>query len=58
MFSLQNWLAETPEQSRKAGTPAYVGVGMAGKILIIDELSVISTKVFFHIVMAIAVVRF
>lgn len=32
VFSLQNWLAETPEQSRKVGTPAYVGVGMAGKI--------------------------
>lgn len=31
VFSLQNWLAETPEQSRKAGTPGYVGVGMAGK---------------------------
>lgn len=29
VFSLQNWLGETPEQARKAGTPAYLSVGMS-----------------------------
>lgn len=47
VFSLQNWLAETPEQNRKAGTPAYVGVGMAGKIQIIGEPCSLSTNIFF-----------
>ncbi|EGC47823.1 predicted protein [Histoplasma capsulatum var. duboisii H88] len=28
-FSLQNWMAETPEQQKKAATPAYMGVIMA-----------------------------
>ncbi|PGH09498.1 translation initiation factor 1 [Blastomyces parvus] len=28
-FSLQNWLAETPEQQKKSTTPAYMGVIMA-----------------------------
>ena len=30
VFSLQTYLAETPEQSRKSGTPGYLSVGMAG----------------------------
>ena len=29
VLSLQNWLAETPEQKRKASTPGYFSVGMA-----------------------------
>ena len=58
VFSLQNWLAETPEQNRKAGTPAYVGVGMAGKIRIIGEPCGLSTNMFFPTVMALAVVEF
>lgn len=29
VFSLQTWLAETPEQARKGGTPGYISVGMA-----------------------------
>lgn len=29
VFSLQTWLAETPEQTRSAGTPGYLSVGMA-----------------------------
>ncbi|PGH28620.1 translation initiation factor 1 [[Emmonsia] crescens] len=28
-FSLQKWMAETPEQHKKAATPAYMGVIMA-----------------------------
>ncbi|KAL2385868.1 hypothetical protein RJZ90_001042 [Blastomyces dermatitidis] len=28
-FSLQNWMAETPEQQKKSATPAYMGVIMA-----------------------------
>ena len=35
MFSLQTWLAETPEQARKGGTPGYISVGMACKILLL-----------------------
>ena len=57
LFSLQNWLAETPEQSRKAGTPAYVGVGMSGKTPIFSEPSGINTKLLCRVVMAISVVR-
>ena len=29
VFSIQNWLGETPEQAKKAGTPAYLSVGMS-----------------------------
>ncbi|KAL2353826.1 hypothetical protein BJ546DRAFT_113646 [Cryomyces antarcticus] len=29
VFALQTWLAETPEQKKKASSPAYFGVGMA-----------------------------
>lgn len=29
VFSLQTWLAESPEQSQKSGTPGYLSVGMA-----------------------------
>ncbi|OJD18681.1 hypothetical protein AJ78_01296 [Emergomyces pasteurianus Ep9510] len=28
-FSLQNWMAETPEQQKKSATPAYMGVIMS-----------------------------
>lgn len=29
VFALQTYLAETPEQARKASTPSYISVGMA-----------------------------
>ncbi|KAL8826788.1 MAG: hypothetical protein Q9191_003587 [Dirinaria sp. TL-2023a] len=29
VFAIQTWLAETPEQTRKAGTPSYLSVGMS-----------------------------
>ena len=29
VFALQNWLAETPEQKRTAGSPGYISIGMA-----------------------------
>lgn len=29
VFSIQNWLGETPEQAKKAGTPGYLSVGMS-----------------------------
>ena len=29
VFSLQTWLAETPEQKKVASTPGYFSVGMA-----------------------------
>lgn len=35
VFSLQNWLAETPEQRRKATTPGYFGVGMSCALLLL-----------------------
>jgi hypothetical protein len=31
VFSLQSWLAETPEQAKTATTPGYFSVGMACK---------------------------
>lgn len=31
VFSLQTWLAETPEQKRDASTPGYLSVLMSGK---------------------------
>ena len=31
VFSLQTWLAETPEQQKNATTPGYLSVIMAGK---------------------------
>lgn len=33
VFSLQTWLAETPEIRKNAATPGYLGVGMASKFL-------------------------
>lgn len=30
VFSVQSWLAETPEQKKTSTTPAYFSVGMAG----------------------------
>lgn len=29
IFSLQNWLSETSEQSEKATSPGYISVGMS-----------------------------
>ncbi len=29
MFAVQTWLAQTPEQAKKSGTPGYMGAGMA-----------------------------
>lgn len=31
VFSVQSWLAETPEQKKTSTTPAYFSVGMAGR---------------------------
>lgn len=31
VFAVQTWLAQTPEQAKKSGTPSYMGVGMACK---------------------------
>ena len=32
VFSLQSWLGETEEQKKNASTPAYMSVGMSGKL--------------------------
>jgi len=29
VFAVQTWLAQTPEQAKHAGTPAYLAAGMA-----------------------------
>ena len=29
VFAVQTWLAQTPEQAKKAGTPGYLAAGMA-----------------------------
>ena len=29
VFAVQTWLAQTPEQAHKSGTPGYMGAGMA-----------------------------
>ncbi|KAF2105130.1 hypothetical protein NA57DRAFT_28225, partial [Rhizodiscina lignyota] len=31
MFSVQSWLAETPEQKKNTSTPGYFSVGMASQ---------------------------
>ena len=31
VFAVQTWLAQTPEQAKKSGTPGYMGAGMACK---------------------------
>ena len=31
VFAVQTWLAQTPEQAKKSGTPGYMGAGMARK---------------------------
>ena len=31
VFAVQTWLAQTPDQARKAGTPGYLAAGMARK---------------------------
>jgi len=31
VFATQTWLAETPEQATKAGTPSYLSIGMSGQ---------------------------
>ena len=33
VFAVQTWLAQTPEQAKKSGTPGYMGAGMACKSL-------------------------
>lgn len=32
VFATQTWLAETPEQAGKAGTPSYLSIGMSGQL--------------------------
>ena len=32
VFAVQTWLAETPDQAKKAGTPSYLSVGMSGRL--------------------------
>ncbi|KAF2867174.1 hypothetical protein BDV95DRAFT_582717 [Massariosphaeria phaeospora] len=38
VFSLQSWLAETPEQKKTSTTPAYFSVGMAFMSLIVGYM--------------------
>ncbi|KAB8221258.1 SUI1-domain-containing protein [Aspergillus novoparasiticus] len=38
VFSLQNWLGETPEQKRTASTPAYMSVFMSLMALVVVRL--------------------
>ncbi|MCJ1332994.1 Eukaryotic translation initiation factor eIF-1 [Thelotrema lepadinum] len=37
VFALQNWLAETPDQSQSSGTPGYLSVGMSYPFADADE---------------------
>ncbi|KAJ5594458.1 uncharacterized protein N7459_000666 [Penicillium hispanicum] len=39
IFSLQTWLAESPEQKKTAATPAYMSVGMSLMALVVVRLS-------------------
>ena len=32
VFAVQTWLAQTPEQAKKAGTPGYLSAAMACKL--------------------------
>ena len=32
VFAVQTWLAETPDQAKKAGTPSYLSVSMSGRL--------------------------
>jgi len=38
VFSLQSWLAETPEQAKTATTPGYFSVGMAFMSLMVGYM--------------------
>lgn len=44
VFSLQTWLAETPEQARKGGTPGYISVGMACEIPFLSALHAVPVE--------------
>ena len=33
VFAVQTWLAQTPEQAKKAGTPGYLSAAMACELL-------------------------
>ncbi|KAJ8105162.1 hypothetical protein OPT61_g10347 [Boeremia exigua] len=41
VFSVQSWLAETPDQKKKSTTPAYFSVGMALMSLLVSYSSLI-----------------
>ncbi|KAK5172478.1 hypothetical protein LTR04_002404 [Oleoguttula sp. CCFEE 6159] len=43
VFALQTWLAETPEQKKKASSPAYFGVGMASMSIAVASSPFIDT---------------
>lgn len=58
VISLQNWLAETPEQAKSASTPSYMSVFMSrtsGPVPIFFPSSIL---IIVEIVMAMGVVRF
>ncbi|KAF2000789.1 hypothetical protein P154DRAFT_575839 [Amniculicola lignicola CBS 123094] len=38
VFAIQSWLAETPEQRRTSGTPAYFSVGMSFMSLLVSYI--------------------
>jgi len=38
VFSLLNWLAETPDQKKSASTPGYLSVGMAAMAMVVTYL--------------------
>ena len=40
VFAVQTWLAQTPDQAKKAGTPGYVAAGMARRFWILVQTSV------------------
>jgi len=56
IISIQNWLSETPEQSKNAAAPSYMSVFMSCKS---DPRTFCDrgTNFFFHLVMSLAVVR-
>ena len=42
VFAVQTWLAQTPEQARKAGTPGYLAAGMACTFLLSTHLKLLA----------------
>ena len=46
VFAVQTWLAQTPEQAKKAGTPGYLSAAMACELNFVCQTHVLQLLIF------------